>query len=222
MLIAARRWDDLLDLALTEIRDYGATSTQVTRRVRALLESLDRRVRPEHRAAVAEQLAALDEALWPGARVTRSRARSRPAGPPGHRRAVRGRAGRHCVCVARARARSAAMCVAAEVSGAASTSPIIPNRLPPAIVTISTAERVDAERRAERDRLDHLLQDAVGQQHDDGHDQRGRRALRPEREQHRERARRPRAQVRDVRGGEVDERDRAGVVDVEHDGRRDR
>ena len=31
------------------------------------------------------------------------------------------------------------MCVAAEVSGAARTSPIIPNRLPPAIVTINTA-----------------------------------------------------------------------------------
>ena len=62
VLIAARRWDDLLALALTEIRDYGASSTQVTRRVRALLEDLARRVRPEHRAAVGEQLAALDEA----------------------------------------------------------------------------------------------------------------------------------------------------------------
>ena len=31
------------------------------------------------------------------------------------------------------------MCVAADVSGAASTSPIIPKRLPPAIVTIRTA-----------------------------------------------------------------------------------
>ena len=63
LIIAMRRWDDLLALALTEIRDYGATSTQVTRRMRALLESLALRVRPEHRPAVAEQLAALDDAL---------------------------------------------------------------------------------------------------------------------------------------------------------------
>ena len=74
VLIAARRWDDLLELALTEVRDYGASSTQVTRRVRALLESLDRRVRPEHRAAVAEQLAALDEAVAGRAGDTLSRA----------------------------------------------------------------------------------------------------------------------------------------------------
>jgi uncharacterized membrane protein len=63
VLVAERRWDDLLALALTEIREYGASSTQVTRRVRALLDNLARRVRPEHRAAVAEQLAALDETL---------------------------------------------------------------------------------------------------------------------------------------------------------------
>jgi uncharacterized membrane protein len=74
VLIAARRWDDLLALALTEIRDYGASSTQVTRRVRALLEDLARRVRPEHRAAVAEQLAALDEALAGRAADTLTRA----------------------------------------------------------------------------------------------------------------------------------------------------
>ena len=62
VLLGERRWEDLLALALTEIRDYGAASTQVTRRVRALLDDLARRVRPEHRAAVAEQLAALEEA----------------------------------------------------------------------------------------------------------------------------------------------------------------
>ena len=139
VLIAARRWDDLLDLALTEIRDYGAASTQVTRRVRALLESLDRRVRPEHRAAVAEQLAALDEAVAGGAGDALSRAlaaqpdRQGIGGPSADAPDV------IPSVVARARARSVEMCVAAEVSGAARTSPIIPNRLPPAIVTISTA-----------------------------------------------------------------------------------
>jgi uncharacterized membrane protein len=63
VIVETRRWEDLLALAMTEIRDYGATSTQVTRRTRALLEHLAVRVRPEHRPAVAEQLAALDDAL---------------------------------------------------------------------------------------------------------------------------------------------------------------
>src|SRR4051812_43982538 len=63
VLVATRRWDDLLALALTEIREFGITSTQVTRRLRALLEDLALRVRPEHRPAVGEQLAALEEAL---------------------------------------------------------------------------------------------------------------------------------------------------------------
>jgi uncharacterized membrane protein len=61
--VHVRRWDDLLALALTEIRDYGATSVQVSRRMRALLENLWTNVRPEHRPAVAAQLTALDEAL---------------------------------------------------------------------------------------------------------------------------------------------------------------
>ena len=63
VLIAMRRWEDLLALAVTEIRDYGSTSTQVTRRLRALFDDLGVRVRPEHRAAVAEQVVALDAAL---------------------------------------------------------------------------------------------------------------------------------------------------------------
>ena len=37
-LVETRRWEDLLALALTEIREYGATATQVTRRTRALLD----------------------------------------------------------------------------------------------------------------------------------------------------------------------------------------
>src|SRR3954470_9415030 len=50
--VHARRWEELLALGLTEIRDYGVTSTQVSRRTQALLQRLDARVRPEHRAAV--------------------------------------------------------------------------------------------------------------------------------------------------------------------------
>ena len=92
VLVATRRWEDLLALALTEIRDYGSTSTQVTRRLRALLEDLAVRVRPEHRAAVAEQLAALDDgARALGRRPGHARVR-RPAGPAGHRRPARARA----------------------------------------------------------------------------------------------------------------------------------
>jgi uncharacterized membrane protein len=63
VLVGTRRWEDLLQLALVEIRDYGATATQVTRRTRAVLDQLAARVRPEHRAAVLEQIAALDAAL---------------------------------------------------------------------------------------------------------------------------------------------------------------
>ena len=63
VLVESRRWEDLLALALTEIREYGATATQVTRRTRALLDNLEARVRPEHRAAVAEHVAALEAAL---------------------------------------------------------------------------------------------------------------------------------------------------------------
>ena len=86
MLIAARRWDDLLALALTEIRDYGARSTQVTRRLRALLEDLAGASAPSTARPCAAELAALD-----GAGAVRLpdplRATVRgPAGPAGHRR----------------------------------------------------------------------------------------------------------------------------------------
>jgi hypothetical protein len=40
LVIPGRSWKDYLQLAVTEIREYGATSTQVCRRLRALLEAL--------------------------------------------------------------------------------------------------------------------------------------------------------------------------------------
>ena len=49
-----------MTLGLTEIREYGATSVQVVRRLRALLEELLETVRPEHRGAVEEELRRLD------------------------------------------------------------------------------------------------------------------------------------------------------------------
>ena len=53
-------WEDFVTLGLTEIREFGATSVQITRRLRALLEELLKTVRPEHRAAVEEELRRLD------------------------------------------------------------------------------------------------------------------------------------------------------------------
>ncbi len=63
VVVETRSWEDLLALALTEIREYGATATQVTRRTHALLDRLQARVRPEHRAAIAAHAAALDAAI---------------------------------------------------------------------------------------------------------------------------------------------------------------
>jgi uncharacterized membrane protein len=60
---AARTWDDFLALGITEIREYGSTSTQVTRRLRALLEGLMQSVHPTNREAVGDQLARLDASL---------------------------------------------------------------------------------------------------------------------------------------------------------------
>jgi uncharacterized membrane protein len=69
VVIATRRWDDFVTLALTEIREYGATSVQVVRRLRALLDDLLVTVRPEHRPALEEELRRLDavvEDSWHG------------------------------------------------------------------------------------------------------------------------------------------------------------
>jgi uncharacterized membrane protein len=60
VVMRARRWEDFLALGVTEIREYGAPSVQVLRRLRAMLEELQHAVRPEHRAAVEEELARLD------------------------------------------------------------------------------------------------------------------------------------------------------------------
>jgi uncharacterized membrane protein len=60
LVIPMRTWPEYLALGVTEIREYGATSIQVMRRMRALLEQLRREVPPEHRAAVDEELVRLD------------------------------------------------------------------------------------------------------------------------------------------------------------------
>lgn len=55
-----RGWEDYLSLGVTEIRQYGADSIQVARRLRALLDELHESVRPEHRPAVERELARLE------------------------------------------------------------------------------------------------------------------------------------------------------------------
>lgn len=66
LVMASQTWEDYLSLGVTEIREYGATSAQVMRRLRALLEGLDQAVRPEHRAAVQAELARLDATVREG------------------------------------------------------------------------------------------------------------------------------------------------------------
>lgn len=63
VIIRTHAWEDYLTLGVTEIRQYGATGIQVMRALRAMLEELRMEVRPEHRAAVEEELARLDSTL---------------------------------------------------------------------------------------------------------------------------------------------------------------
>jgi uncharacterized membrane protein len=63
VVMRARRWDDYLALGCTEIREYGASSIQVMRRLRATLVELHEAVREEHRPAVEDELRRLDATL---------------------------------------------------------------------------------------------------------------------------------------------------------------
>jgi uncharacterized membrane protein len=60
LLVPARSWEDYLSLGVTEIREYGGSAIQVTRRLRALLDELLVTVRPDFRAAVEQELERLD------------------------------------------------------------------------------------------------------------------------------------------------------------------
>jgi uncharacterized membrane protein len=62
LVVRTRGWADYLDLGVTEIRQYGANSSQVCRRLRAMLEDLRAGVLPARRAAVQDHLDALDRA----------------------------------------------------------------------------------------------------------------------------------------------------------------
>ncbi len=60
LIVPTHRWADFLELAVTEIREYGARAIQVVRRLRAMLEELRETVLPEYVAAVEQELARLD------------------------------------------------------------------------------------------------------------------------------------------------------------------
>jgi uncharacterized membrane protein len=66
VVVPVRRWEDFLALGVTEIREFGSTSIQVVRRMRAVLEKLLQEVRPENRAAVQAELARLDASVAAG------------------------------------------------------------------------------------------------------------------------------------------------------------
>ena len=69
VVVPVRGWEDVLALGITEIREFGSSSIQVMRRMRAVLEKLLEQVRPENRSAVNVQIARLDAtvaASFPG------------------------------------------------------------------------------------------------------------------------------------------------------------
>jgi uncharacterized membrane protein len=59
VVIPSQRWEDFLSLAVTEIREYGARSIQVMRRLRTMLDGLRDEVLDEYRPAVDEELSRL-------------------------------------------------------------------------------------------------------------------------------------------------------------------
>jgi uncharacterized membrane protein len=60
LVMPAHRFDDLVALAFTEIREYGHSSIQVVRRLRSALLELQSSVLPEYVSAIAAELERLD------------------------------------------------------------------------------------------------------------------------------------------------------------------
>jgi len=63
LVVPTPDWDELVDLALTEIRWYGAGTPQVTRRLAALLDGLESSVSPSRRGAIGRHRTLLQEHL---------------------------------------------------------------------------------------------------------------------------------------------------------------
>jgi uncharacterized membrane protein len=66
LFMRGRTWNDYLTLGVTEIREYGASTLQVMRRLRAILDGLTVSVRPEYRQAVLDEITRLDTTLASG------------------------------------------------------------------------------------------------------------------------------------------------------------
>lgn len=56
-------WDDIVDLALTELRQFGATSIQVARRMKAMLEHLIDNLPEQRRDTLRKELVALESSI---------------------------------------------------------------------------------------------------------------------------------------------------------------
>jgi uncharacterized membrane protein len=63
LIVPVAQWDDYLRLACSEIRQYGAASLQVARRMRAMLDDLMTVAPPERRPALHRELGLLDRAI---------------------------------------------------------------------------------------------------------------------------------------------------------------
>ena len=61
--VPMRTWEDYLELGVSEIRKYGATSPQACRRLRAMLVDLEATVIPVNQPAVRRQIAILDSSV---------------------------------------------------------------------------------------------------------------------------------------------------------------
>jgi uncharacterized membrane protein len=83
VVVPIRHWEDFLALGVTEIREFGSTSVQVMRRMRAVLEKLLQEVRPENRAAVKDELAQLDATVAAAFSGSIDRSRAGIADPQG-------------------------------------------------------------------------------------------------------------------------------------------
>ena len=56
-------WDNIVELAATEVRQYGASSTQVVRRLRAMLEHLVDRLPAARATPLHRELALLEQTV---------------------------------------------------------------------------------------------------------------------------------------------------------------
>lgn len=63
LVLPGRDWDNYLELAVCEIRDYGGSSVQICRRLRAMLEGLLDALPPSQHSAVRTQSLLLQEAV---------------------------------------------------------------------------------------------------------------------------------------------------------------